>query len=91
MRPDRHGLEQAERNAEWLSTKLSQLNGVRIPVTPALVFPGWFIDRKKTGNVSVLNEKEIERFLDRRGEVLPPERLRAICGQLRELSKVEFG
>ncbi len=91
MRPDRHGLKQAARNAEWLSAKLSQLNGTPVPVSPALVFPGWFIDRKAKGDVSVLNEKEIESFLGRRGEILSPERLRAICGQLQDLSKVEFG
>jgi len=40
MKPDRFGLDQARRNAKWLSDKLTSWNGTPIPVTPALVFPG---------------------------------------------------
>ncbi len=91
MRPDRHGIGQAERNAEWLQEKLTTLTGAPITVTPALVLPGWWIDRKAKGTVSVLNEKEIQSFLDRPAEVLSEERFRALCAQLQDMSKVEFG
>lgn len=91
MRPDRFGIEQAERNAAWLSAKLTQLNGTPVPVQAALVLPGWFIQAKGKFAVSVLNEKQIGGFLDRRGETIPPDRLRAIRGQLQDMAKVEFG
>ena len=90
MRPDRFGIEQAERNANWLSAKLSQLNGTHVPVKAALVLPGWFIEAKGKSAVSVLNEKQIPTFLDPRGDLLPPDRLRAIRSQLQDMAKVEF-
>lgn len=40
--------------------------------------------------VTVLNEKQIARFLDSRSEPLPPDRLRALHGQLQDMAKVEF-
>lgn len=90
MRPDRFGIEQAERSAEWLSAKLTQLNGTHVPVKPALVLPGWFIETKGKSAVTVLNEKQIPMFLDSRDELIPLDRLRAIHGQLQDMAKVEF-
>lgn len=91
MRPDRFGIEQAERNADCLSAKLTQLNGIKVSVKAALVLPGWFIETKGKSAVTVLNEKQIPMFLNSRSETLPPDRLRAICGQLQDMAKVEFG
>ncbi len=56
---DRVTLEQAERQAVWLSRWLSEAVGDRVQASPVVVFPGWYIDRKSSSPVPVLNEKEI--------------------------------
>ncbi len=56
---DRHGLEQARRQAEWLANFLQQQLGRAVPVQALLVFPGWMILRKGRGAVNVLNPKEL--------------------------------
>ena len=64
---DRHGLEQAARQARWLEDSLAVLLGRRTPVQPILTFPGWFIIRRATGTVAVLNPKEISAAVAPRG------------------------
>ena len=54
-------LDQAERQARWLATWLSQSTGEPVVVTPVLA--GWFIERKGRGTVQVLNGKELQRNL----------------------------
>jgi hypothetical protein len=56
---DRHGLDQALRQAEWLATHLERELGRPVPVRPLLVFPGWMIIRKAAGAVAVLNPREL--------------------------------
>lgn len=56
---DRHGLEQARSQAEWLARFLQQQLGQPVPVQPLLVFPGWTIIRKGQGAVDVLAPKEV--------------------------------
>jgi Nuclease-related domain. len=56
---DKHGLEQALRQAEWLAVFLERQLGRAVPVQPLLVFPGWMILRKGRGPVNVLNPKEL--------------------------------
>ena len=56
-------LDQAERQARWLATWLSQSTGEPVVVTPVLALPGWFIERKGRGTVQVLNGKELQRNL----------------------------
>jgi len=90
MKPDRYGLEQAFDNATWLAAKLSALNGCPISVTPALVFPGWWVDAKGKGQVSVLNHKQLPGYLAGRAAVLSAERQRAIANQLSERSRIEL-
>lgn len=40
-------LEQAKRQAAWLSSWLTRAVGEHIAVKPALALPGWFVERKK--------------------------------------------
>ena len=91
MRPDRHGIEQTTRNADWLEKKLAALIGNDIPVSADLVLPGWYVKVKAQGPAAVLNEKQIAGYLDRRPPVLTEERLRALTAQLGDMAKVEFG
>ncbi len=56
---DRHGLEQAHRQAEWLARHLANQTGRTVPVHALLVFPGWSILRKGRGAVHVLSPREL--------------------------------
>ncbi|MDD5759216.1 MAG: nuclease-related domain-containing protein [Desulfobulbaceae bacterium] len=42
-------IEQAKRQATWLSNWLTSAVGEKIPVTPVLALAGWFIERKQKG------------------------------------------
>lgn len=90
MPADRHGLDQTQRNADWLSGKLTSLNGCAVPVTPVLVLPGWWVEAKGKGPVSVLNPKGLRSFLNGRVPALSAERHRAITAQLEERCRIDL-
>lgn len=90
MQPDRHGLDQAQSNANWLADKLTALNGAPIPVTPVLVFPGWWIDAKGKGPVTVLNPKLLPGFFAGRQPVLSNAQFRALTAQLDERCRIDL-
>lgn len=64
---DRHGLDQAQRQAAWLRAWLKQLLGQPIPVQPILTFPGWMVISRAHGEVTVLNPKQIPSAVAIRG------------------------
>lgn len=90
MKADRFGIDQAKQNAAWLSDKLTSLNGTAVPVTPVLVLPGWWIDAKGKGSVTVLNPKGLPKFLAPRQPMLSDDRFRAINSQLEERSRIDL-
>ena len=80
---DRHGLDQAQRQARWLADWLARLLGQRPPVSPILTFPGWMIIRRGAGPVNVLNPKEIlSAVLPRGAPALGSEQIDLIARQL---------
>ena len=87
---DRQSTRQARRNADWLATKLAQNNATDIPVSSAIVIPGWWIDRIGRGPVCALNEKQIKSYINVSPVTLPKQLFNAISNQLNELSKVSF-
>lgn len=56
-------LQQAERQARWLSEWLTGATGERVQVTPVLALPGWFVERRGRGPVLVLSGGEIRHHL----------------------------
>lgn len=52
-------IEQAESGAKWVSKWLSSATGMSVKVTPVLVMPGWFIERKRPGGILVLNHNQL--------------------------------
>lgn len=54
-------LEQAKRQAVWLSSWLTKATGDQIAVKPALAFPGWFVDRQAK-DITIFSGKN-PRFL----------------------------
>ena len=58
--PDWHEtqpLQQAKRQAVWLSKWLSRATGEQMIARPVLALPGWFVERTKPGDVMVINGK----------------------------------
>jgi Nuclease-related domain len=73
--PDRDPLIQARAQARWMEQILSESTGRPFPVRAAVVFPGWFIERKAgaTKDVWVLEPKALPSFLDQEPERMCPE------------------
>lgn len=90
MAADRHGLVQTQRNADWLSGKLTALNACAVPVTPVLVLPGWWVEAKGKGPVTVLNPKGLRSLLNGRSPILAAERQNAITAQLEERCRIDL-
>lgn len=59
-------LEQAERQAKWLSTWLSRASGSPVSALPVLTLPGWFVERTGRGGVRVFSGKELRSLLEAR-------------------------
>lgn len=63
---DNHGLDQAERNADWLSATLFPGIGEFVPVLPILTLPGWWVEMKPARDprrCRVTNPKGLPKFL----------------------------
>jgi len=90
MSADRKGLDQARRNADWLSGKLTALNGCPIPVIPVLVLPGWWVEATGKGPVTAINHNQLPGFLTGRAATLPLDRQRAIAAQLEERTRIDL-
>ena len=89
---DRHGLDQALRQARWLEDYLVSLLGQRIPVHPILTFPGWMVITRARGTVTVLNPKQIPSAVTSRGApVLDADQIDLVARQLEARCRdVEF-
>lgn len=80
---DRDSIEQAQRQSIWLSQWLTSAVGEKVPVKPALVIPGWFVERKKIGDVLVFNAKESKQAIARyHGSQLPAAMVQRIAHQV---------
>lgn len=76
-------LEQAERQAQWLSRWLSSAAGDPVQALPVLALPGWFVERTGRGAVRVYSGKELVGLLQSRGtQRLSPEAVTRIAHQL---------
>jgi len=90
---DAKPIEQAKRNAVWLSNYLRNKTGEPVEVFPLVVLPGWFVKIPQKGNfrVFVLNAKYLPGFLQRQGEIISPAQVRRITTALDEKCRdVEF-
>ena len=79
---DNHGLEQAERNAIWLSDTLKAETGECVFVTPILTLPGWWVELKPSREsrlAKVTNPKALAKFLPAGLAVLSEKQISAIA------------
>jgi hypothetical protein len=56
-------LDRAGQKARWLSDWLREVLGQDVPVQAVLALPGWFVDRRGVGTVSVVNPKEAAKLI----------------------------
>jgi hypothetical protein len=91
-RTDRRPLEQAIRNAGWLSDTLSKALAESIQVQPLLTLPGWWVERRGKGQAIVLNHREIRQCIVRKGPtVLSGKQMQQIAYQIEQRCRdVEF-
>lgn len=57
------GLDQARRQARWLSALLTKALAEPIEAQPVLALPGWMVHRTARGDVAVLNPKQLPALM----------------------------
>jgi hypothetical protein len=60
----REPLEQAARQAQWLSRWMNSATGDAHSVLPVVALPGWYVERKGRGPVRVYSGRELGRLLE---------------------------
>jgi hypothetical protein len=80
---EKEPLEQARRNAKWLSEWLSNTVGENISVNPVLAIPGWYIEREITDDIFIFNGKNPQNLL-LKNDSLPETLIKKISYQLEQ-------
>jgi len=79
---EREPIEQAKRQAAWLSDWLTKAVGEQVPVKPVLALPGWFVDRKSK-DFLIYNGKNPQYLMKIATEKsLSPEMIQRVAHQL---------
>jgi hypothetical protein len=60
---DVESIEQAKRQAEWLSKWLRSAVGEAVKVRPVVALPGWFVKRTASGGIPVINPKNFRSIV----------------------------
>jgi len=80
---DRHGLDQAKAETDWLRKWIKQRTGIETPVKPILALPGWWVEMKAFGDVIVVNSKSVAKAVEGKGPaVLTVDQVDLIARQL---------
>jgi Nuclease-related domain len=77
-------LDQAKRQADWLSKWLTSAVGTSVKVRGILIFPGWFVERRGTGQINVLSGKEAYQLGKSGSTILDAEMIRRISHQVEQ-------
>lgn len=80
---ERKPIQQARRQAKWLSNWLNSATGEPQNVVPVLVIPGWYINRKKKSDLRVGNNKELYHLANG-PRVLSDKQIQKIAHQVEE-------
>jgi hypothetical protein len=87
-------IEQAIRQAKWVSQWLTKATGEQIFSSPVLVFPGWFVTSQTRPPFPILNHKQLVKTIPAvRTQPLTQQQVDAIVYQVAQrcLSKIEVG
>jgi hypothetical protein len=90
---DTKSIDQARRNANWLSNYLTKKTGEPVEVFPLVVLPGWFVNISEKGNFPVwaMNTTALPGHLGRQSEKIDPAQVRRIIAAIDEKCRdVEF-
>ena len=80
---DRHGLDQALNEAEWLTKWIRQITGLDVQAEPVLALPGWFVNCETRPAFKILNEQNVPKHIrDWSKNHLTPEQADLIARQL---------
>jgi len=80
---DVFGLKQAQNEADWLSKWVNQMTGLSIAAKPILALPGWWVETRSLGPVSVQNQKNLPSNIRGKGvRVLDDAQIDLIARQL---------
>lgn len=80
---DRHGLEQAISEADWLGRFIHERTGIDTRVKPVLALPGWWVESKARGVVAVVNSKNVAPAVEGKGQrILTDEQVHLISRQI---------
>ncbi|GFD93626.1 hypothetical protein KUL156_02430 [Alteromonas sp. KUL156] len=58
---DTSTVEQAKRQADWLSKQLTQSTGMSVKSSPVVVIPGWFIEYKQKPIIPIMNHNSLTK------------------------------
>jgi membrane protein implicated in regulation of membrane protease activity len=90
---DAKPIEQAKRNAKWLSNYLTKKTGEPVQVAPLIVLPGWFVKISEKGNFPVwaMNATFLPGHLQRQSEKIEAAQVRRIISAIDDKCRdVEF-
>jgi len=80
---DIQSIEQAKRQAEWLSKWLRSAVGEAVKVRPVVALPGWFVERVASGGIPVINPKNFRSIVKPKdGNFLSEQMISRIVHQL---------
>ena len=80
---DRHGIQQALNEADWLAKWLFECTGLKLSVRALLALPGWYVHEKPSPTLRVVNPSFLTDAIHGRGEiVLKPREIDLIARQL---------
>ena len=80
---DTHGLKQAQNEADWLTKWVKQMTGIQTAAKPILALPGWWVETRALGPISVQNAKNLPANIRGKGvRVLEEEQINLIARQL---------
>jgi len=82
---DVQSIEQAKRQAEWLSKWLQRAVGETVGVRPVVALPGWFVERVASGGIRVINPKNFRSIAKPKdGNILSGQMISRIVHQLEQ-------
>ncbi|HEV2695538.1 MAG TPA: nuclease-related domain-containing protein [Verrucomicrobiae bacterium] len=90
---DTETIDQAKRNAVWLSNYLREATGDPVEVFPLVVLPGWFVKTVARGSlrVNVMAANYLPGYLSRESEKIQADKMRRILFALdKKCRDVEF-
>lgn len=81
---DNATVEQAHRQAKWLSAELTKAVGEPIRVLGVVALPGWFVVQNGRYEVKVLNPKNFRYLLDARDTPMSPVLMKRVAYQVEQ-------